>query len=54
MTEPGHCPRRHVVLTADAPAGLCPSCLMQLALELTIGGPDQSFVFLSHFFSINA
>jgi len=42
MTEPGHCPRCHVVLTADAPAGLCPSCLMQLALELTTGGADQS------------
>ena len=43
MTESGHCPRCHVVLTADAPAGLCPSCLMQLALELTTGGPNQSF-----------
>src|SRR5262245_23399961 len=42
MTEPGHCPHCHVVLTADAPAGLCPRCLMQLALELTTGGPDQS------------
>ncbi len=33
MTEPRYCPRCHSALADDSPAGLCPNCLMQLALE---------------------
>jgi hypothetical protein len=35
MTEPCYCPRCRAAITADSPAGLCPSCLMQMALERT-------------------
>jgi serine/threonine protein kinase len=34
MAEPGFCPNCHGELTADAPAGLCPKCLMGMGLEL--------------------
>src|SRR5262245_29828313 len=33
MTQPRFCPRCRNPLTADAPGGLCPNCLFQLALE---------------------
>src|SRR5215468_10762170 len=33
MTQPRFCPRCHNPLDTDAPAGLCPNCLFQLALE---------------------
>jgi len=33
MAEPGFCPNCHGELTADAPAGLCPKCLMGMGLE---------------------
>ncbi|HKQ78731.1 MAG TPA: WD40 repeat domain-containing serine/threonine-protein kinase [Blastocatellia bacterium] len=33
MTEPHICPRCRKSLATDAPAGLCPNCLFQLALE---------------------
>src|SRR5262252_6297548 len=33
MTQPRSCPRCHNPLATDAPAGLCPNCLFQLALE---------------------
>ena len=42
MPELGYCPRFHTAITADDPAGLCPSCPMQLALERTTESPDQS------------
>src|SRR5262245_45254407 len=35
MAEPGFCPNCHGALRADAPAGLCPRCLMGMALELS-------------------
>src|SRR5262249_58272051 len=41
MAEPGFCPNCHGVLTADAPAGLCPRCLMGMALELS-SEPSES------------
>src|SRR6266536_300576 len=48
MAEPGFCPNCHGVLTADAPAGLCPKCLMGMALELSSEPseslPDEGFV----------
>jgi serine/threonine protein kinase len=48
MAEPGFCPNCHGVLTADAPAGLCPKCLMGMALELSSEPseslPDEDFV----------
>src|SRR5262245_5550388 len=33
MTQPRFCPRCHNPLDTDAPDGLCPNCLFQLALE---------------------
>jgi serine/threonine protein kinase/WD40 repeat protein len=33
MTQPRFCPRCRNPLATDAPAGLCPSCLFELALE---------------------
>src|SRR5215813_12698263 len=46
--EPGCCPNCHGVLTADAPAGLCPKCLMGMALELSSEPseslPEEGFV----------
>ena len=33
MTEQPHCPRCGTQLPADAPAGLCPKCLVQAGLE---------------------
>jgi serine/threonine protein kinase len=42
MTEPCYCPRCRAAITADSPAGLCPSCLMQMALERATESPDQS------------
>src|SRR5262249_28350202 len=48
MAEPGFCPKCHGVLTTDAPAGLCPRCLMGMALELSSEHseslPDEGFV----------
>ena len=41
MAEPGFCPNCHGALTADAPAGLCPRCLMGMALELS-AEPSES------------
>src|SRR5215813_9037068 len=48
MAEPGFCPNCHGALTADAPAGLCPKCLMGMALELSSEPseslPEEGFV----------
>src|SRR5688572_26347208 len=33
MAEPAQCPKCGFQLPADAPAGLCPKCLMQAGLE---------------------
>ena len=33
MTEQPHCPKCGIPLPADAPAGLCPKCLVQAGLE---------------------
>lgn len=41
MAEPGFCPNCHGALTADAPAGLCPRCLMGMALELSAEPHDS-------------
>ena len=35
MTEPHRCPKCGAELLSDAPAGLCPNCLFQLALDPT-------------------
>src|SRR5215475_11579561 len=45
MTQPRFCPRCHNPLAIDAPAGLCPNCLFQLALEpstAVLDAPDDS------------
>jgi WD40 repeat protein/tRNA A-37 threonylcarbamoyl transferase component Bud32 len=45
MTQPRFCPRCHNPLDKDAPAGLCPNCLFQLALEpstAVLDAPDDS------------
>src|SRR5215510_11751927 len=45
MTQPRFCPRCHNPLDTDAPAGLCPNCLFQLALEpstAVLDAPDDS------------
>src|SRR5262249_49407235 len=48
MAEPVFCPKCQGVLTADAPAGLCPRCLMGMALEISSEPseslPDEGFV----------
>ena len=41
MTKSGLCPCCQCALTADAPAGLCPRCLMGMALELS-SEPSES------------
>jgi serine/threonine protein kinase/WD40 repeat protein len=33
MTEPRHCPQCEIALLEDAPSGLCPNCLLKLALD---------------------
>ncbi len=33
MTEPARCPKCHAELSADAPQGLCPQCLLQAAFD---------------------
>lgn len=42
MTEFPHCPRCATEIPVDGPAGLCPSCLFQLALDSTTK-PDSLF-----------
>src|SRR5215470_7807008 len=45
MTEPLFCPRCHNPLDTDAPAGPCPNCLFQLALEpstAVLAAPDDT------------
>src|SRR5499433_1333083 len=45
MTQPRFCPRCHNPLATDAPGGLCPDCLFQLALEpstAVLDAPDDS------------
>src|SRR5215475_5211412 len=45
MTQPRFCPRCHNPLDTDAPAGLCPNCLFELALEpstAVLDAPDDS------------
>src|SRR5262249_11859886 len=45
MTQPRFCPRCHNPLDTDAPAGLCPNCLFELALEpstAVLDAPDGS------------
>src|SRR5262245_58353870 len=48
MAELDFCPNCHGALPADAPAGLCPKCLMGMALELSSEPseslPDEGFV----------
>lgn len=41
MAEPDFCPNCRSALTADAPAGLCPKCLMGMALELSSEPPES-------------
>src|SRR5262249_990615 len=45
MTQPRFCPRCHNPLATDAPAGLCPNCLFQRALEpstAVLDAPDDT------------
>lgn len=45
MTQPRFCPRCRNPLATDAPAGLCPNCLFELALEpstAVLDAPDSS------------
>jgi serine/threonine protein kinase len=42
MLEPSYCPRCHHPLADNAPAGLCPNCLLQLALEPSTAALDPS------------
>jgi len=48
MAEPVFCPNCNSELTADAPAGLCPRCLMGMALEISSepseSSPDDGLV----------
>ena len=43
MTQPRFCPRCRNPLATDAPAGLCPGCLFELALEPSTAVPDAPY-----------
>ncbi len=43
MTQPRFCPRCRNPLATDAPAGLCPGCLFELALEPSTAVPDVPY-----------
>jgi predicted amidophosphoribosyltransferase len=43
MTQPRFCPRCRNPLATDAPSGLCPGCLFELALEPSTVVPDAPF-----------
>lgn len=46
MTDGKHCPQCGTLLPANAPAGLCPACLLRLgaAADSATGGKESSFV----------